>query len=120
MNRTEKGGSCCFTKADRIRKSSDYKRLSAHGKRVKSSGFVFVYQKNTIGRPRLGITASRKTGNAVNRNRIKRIVREYFRTHKTHFHGMGDVNVIVRTAAGKRDAETLRQDLERCLLAIEA
>ena len=37
---------------------------------------------NAVGAPRLGIAASQKLGNAVKRNRAKRLVRELFRAHK--------------------------------------
>ena len=37
---------------------------------------------NELGSPRLGIAASQKLGNAVVRNRAKRLVRELFRSHK--------------------------------------
>jgi ribonuclease P protein component len=37
---------------------------------------------NAVGSPRLGIAATQKIGNAVARNRAKRLVRELFRAHK--------------------------------------
>ena len=48
--------------------------------------------------PRLGITASRRVGNAVARNRIKRVVREAFRATRDLWPPGCDVVVIVRWA----------------------
>lgn len=48
---------------------------------------------------RLGITASRKVGNAVTRNRIKRLVREFFRHHQFEIQPSQDVLVIARESA---------------------
>ena len=40
---------------------------------------------NDLGKPRLGITTPRKSGKAVERNRVKRIMREYYRCNKDLF-----------------------------------
>ena len=48
---------------------------------------------------RIGITASRKVGPAVARNRIKRGVREWFRRSRNDFEGDVDVVVIARRSA---------------------
>jgi ribonuclease P protein component len=49
------------------------------GRRVQSERFVLFGLENATGSHRLGITVSRKVGNAVVRNRIKRLFREVFR-----------------------------------------
>ncbi len=55
---------------------------------------------------RLGLTVSRKMGNAVARNRIKRVVREYFRLHQYDFELPLDIVVVP-----KRNLEADQLDL---------
>lgn len=43
---------------------------------------------------RLGLTVSRKIGKSVRRNRVKRLVREYFRLHRHDFHLRADIVVV--------------------------
>ncbi len=63
------------------------------------------------GRPRLGVTVTRKVGNAVVRNRIKRQTREFFRRRRADL-GCWDINVIAKRQAAGQDPEALRKDLE--------
>lgn len=63
-------------------------------------------------RGRIGITVSRKVGTAVIRNRIKRLVREYYRHHKGAFVAL-DVNVIARRGAEKLDYRLVCLELDR-------
>ena len=100
-----------YTKADRIRKSEDYRILSKRGKRHYSDIFIFVSRKNQFLRSRLGVTVSKKVGNAVTRNRIKRIIRDYFRLNRCLLPDRLDINIIAKQAAGKVGAETIRENL---------
>lgn len=56
---------------------------------------MLVHDRGDRGAPRLGITVTRKVGNAVRRNRIKRLVREWFRKSGQGL-GAWDFNVIVK------------------------
>lgn len=47
---------------------------------------------------RLGLTVSRQVGNAVRRNRVKRLVREVFRQHRELFPEQADVVVVAKNA----------------------
>jgi len=85
-------------KSARIRKRREYLRVQQDGVRLKLPHFVFVLGIRDASGPsaRLGITASRKVGGAVVRNRIKRLVREAFRQNPDLFPGDVDVVVIAR------------------------
>ncbi len=59
---------------------------------------MIIVDRNTLPLTRLGITVSRKAGKAVRRNRAKRLIREYFRTHLGRFAPVFDLVVIVKKA----------------------
>ena len=88
---------------NRLRKRSDFQELHSLGKNIFCKSFVFQYrltsQNQTFAR-RLGVIASRRVGNAVKRNRGKRIIRELFRIHKDKLPLNCDIVVILRSAYG--------------------
>jgi ribonuclease P protein component len=88
-----------FTKSDRILKHSGYMRLSAYGKTVRDQYFIVAFSKSCERRTRLGITVSKRVGNAVVRNRLKRIIREIFRVNRDLIDGHWDLNVIAKKDA---------------------
>ena len=67
-------------KERRVRKRVDFLRVQGDGRAVRTPHFVMlVAARVPHGPTRLGIVATKKTGNAVARNRIKRLCRECFR-----------------------------------------
>jgi ribonuclease P protein component len=95
-----------FTKADRILKHSDFLRISRCGIKLQNGYFVVLFCPGRFKRTRLGVTVSKKVGNAVERNRIKRIFREYFRLNRHKITGFWDINIIA-----KKEAAGLTSDL---------
>lgn len=70
-----------FGKQHRLRRRREFRRVFGRSdKPVCEAAFVVHYCANTLGRPRLGLAISRKvSGNAVRRNKVRRIVKESFR-----------------------------------------
>jgi ribonuclease P protein component len=102
-------------KEERVLKSSDFKKALQGGRKQLTEHFkVFIYP-NDLERKRLGITTSRRVGTAVNRNRIKRLLREFFRLHKTCFPPSSDIVFIAKPGADKLDYSRLREELKNIL-----
>ena len=69
-----------YPKERRIRRKADFQRCRLEGQRLQSAHFLlYVHEREDADLPRSGFAVSRKVGNAVLRNRIKRILREFFR-----------------------------------------
>ena len=64
--------------------------------------------------PRLGITASRRVGNAVQRNRAKRLLREAFRCVRAGLPAGLDLVVIVRQGLGSRTLADVVAEWQSC------
>ena len=102
-------GSFRFPKSDRLLKRSDFLRISRNGKRVQNRYFIAVFTPGPSKGNRLGITVTKRVGNAVTRNRIKRQVREFFRHDGRRLVENSDINIIAKKeAAGISSAEAAR------------
>lgn len=88
-----------FLRAYHIRRGADFRR--AYDRRCSASdGLVLVFGcPNDLPYPRLGLSVSRKVGNAVVRNRWKRLIREAFRLSRRRLPEGIDLVVIPRRGA---------------------
>ncbi len=100
-----------FPKKARLTKRSEYLRLSREGRRVHTPHFVVITKKNEKGQNRLGVTVSRKVGNAVVRNRIKRLLRELFRRHQRGNPRQQDIVIIAKKGAGELSSNEMAAEL---------
>jgi ribonuclease P protein component len=89
--------------ATHVRKRAEFERIQRSGERVHTERFVLIVARQAdAGAPaRLGITASRKIGGAVVRNRAKRLVRAAFRALPALLAPGFDLVVIVRKPLGE-------------------
>ncbi|WP_407933181.1 ribonuclease P protein component [Bdellovibrio reynosensis] len=81
-----------------IKRSSEFLSLKQTGKRHWPTKWLLLnYQKNQVGQLRFGVTASRKVGSAVVRNKLKRWSREYFRALSVDGKSIeADINIIFK------------------------
>lgn len=80
-----------------LKTNSDFRRAYARGKSYTNPALVMYVRKNRAGSCRIGITASKKIGNAVQRNRARRVIREAFRQVNLPLKGNYDVVFVART-----------------------
>ena len=70
-----------LAKEHRISKDYHFRRLKNQGTTVRTKFFLMNYLKNEFGVSRFGFIVTTKTGNAVERNRATRVMREAIRLH---------------------------------------
>ena len=108
-----------FRRADRLRKPGEFRRVSSDGARYAGSHLI-VLQKVIVGdevkNPRIGLTVSRKVGNAVVRNRVKRRLREWFRRSRASIPPRSETVVIARASAARASYQELTAELERLVV----
>ncbi|MDD5525264.1 MAG: ribonuclease P protein component [Smithella sp.] len=85
-----------YRKLERITNHSRYRTIYQEGVWRSSQHFTAITCSNSHGVRRLGLTVTKKAGNAVRRNRIKRLIKEYFRLNKSLFPAGYDVVIMVR------------------------
>ena len=86
----------------RLRRKSDFEAAYARGRRFGNGFFAVTAKPNDIGGPRLGLAVSVKNaGSSVERNRLRRTIRESFRLHQ---HDLPAVDIVVSARGRARDA----------------
>jgi ribonuclease P protein component len=101
-----------FTKADRILKRREFLALANSGRRIQNEYFIAVFSPGQHGRSRLGVTVTKKVGGAVKRNRIKRLVREFFRLNRQFLSGEWDINIIAKNQTTEIASEKAYRSLQ--------
>lgn len=106
---------CRFGKPEALRTRRDFLRVQNHGTRFQRTHMVLLVAPGEEGRARVGYTVSRKVGNAVVRNRVRRRLKEIIRTHPELLSQGIDHVIVAYNNATTADFGTLEEELT-CLL----
>ena len=109
--------------ANRLHCSAEFLTLQRRGIRAQSEHFVLYAGKITSddANSRLGVTVSRRIGNAVARNRLKRRVHEIYSGElRSQMPAATSLVVIARAGAGELDSRAIRAELARAADSILA
>ena len=81
-----------------VRKNQDFKRILNQRKSLGNKYLVIYYKENNINLNRYGISVSKKVGNAVTRNKIKRQIKNIIDKNQNLFKKNQDYIIIVKKA----------------------
>jgi len=99
-----------FGKQNRVLSRQIFRRVYEQGHKFRAAYFTAFVLPNSEQRSRVGITATRKTGNAVERNRSRRLVREVFRKNKWRVPPGVDIVINVKSSMAEACYAEIEKD----------
>jgi len=99
-----------FGKQDRILSRQIFRRVYEQGHKFRAEYFTAFVLANSEQRSRVGITATRKTGNSVRRNRSRRLAREVFRKNKWRVPPGVDIVINVKSSMAEACYAEIEKD----------
>ena len=104
-----------FTRKERIKKRTDFLAVYKNGQNFETRHFRVTVIKNNKDFRRLGLSVSKKTGGAVQRNYVKRRLREYFRLNKELFPVNSDIIITAKYGAADKNYNEIKTELNNLL-----
>jgi ribonuclease P protein component len=103
---------------ERIRKKKEFSELYKRGRCARGKYFNLIYLPNSLSHSRMAVVASKKVGNAVHRNKIRRRVRELFRRNKGLLKSPLDMLLIAKKEIRSATWAVLRDEYVAAVQAI--
>lgn len=105
-------------KTQTLNQNSDFRRLYYKGRSLSSPELVTYVLKNRMGKTRFGITVSKKIGNAVIRNRARRVIAAAFRTQAEKLESGYDICFVARTKTPLCKSQRIEAIMEKQLFSL--
>ncbi len=101
-----------FPRRARLIKTDEFSSVFNFRKRISGHYLIVYYRYNQITHPRLGLIASKKVASlAVQRNYMRRVLRELFRSQQSK---LGNVDIVIRIqkSFGRREYLAIEQEFD--------
>jgi ribonuclease P protein component len=105
-----------FPREVRLRRTDEFAKVRKHGQRSRSGSLLLSFAEGSS--KRLGVILTRRIGNAVTRNRVRRVIREFFRVNRESFPA-GDCVVIPQAGTAHASNDELRDFLRKGLAKLK-
>ncbi|ACH41050.1 ribonuclease P, protein component [Citrifermentans bemidjiense Bem] len=99
-----------FPKAERLLRRPEFLQFNEGASKLHTQYFLVLLKPNEGTGTRVGFTVSKKVGNAVVRNSIKRRLREFYRQNKSLFIS-ADINIVAKKGADVLDFHQISTEL---------
>lgn len=100
---------------NRIKTNEDFALTIKNGRSLRNESFTLIYRKTELNRIRIGISVSKKIGNAVTRNKVKRQVRAMCDSLFDYNSGSIDVVLIIKNGFLLKNFHENKAILQNCI-----
>jgi ribonuclease P protein component len=106
-------GKYAFPRQERLRTRREYLRVYGEGAKWVGPAFICYVARGEGQDRKFGFAVSQKVGKAVVRNRVKRYLREIYRTHRPYLAGDAQLVIVARAPSAKLDFHQSRDAVRR-------